>query len=715
MRGTLAVGLLLLLAEPAGGSGADVVVYGATPAGIAAALSAARSGRSVTLVEPARHVGGMTSGGLGWDDVDCSYCPTAGGLNATTPPPALHPAVYGSGLYTEFSRRVAAHYRSISPHALNLSVDGTRHEPHVAEAILSSMLAEGNVTVRLGMRLVGVARSADRITAVTLESSATGQEGQPEQLSARVFVDGTYEGDLLAQAGAPWVMGREGRAEHGELNAGVVYQDWDQHEFLRGSTGAPDPAVPAMTWRLCFSTAADRVMLTSPPHNYNRSLYLGYLQDLAEGRMEQVWSAWSSPRALPPAGDKFDINCNPKNLGFIWAGPQKDELINTTYARRAELVDELRQITLGLLWFVQQDAAVPSEQRQANRRYGLCADEFTLEGEDNFPWQLYIREARRLVGRRLLTEHDLVPTIPDGRPPLAADSVTVGSFAIDSFPCSQLKPAVSERTATTALEGYVGMETELVAPSTLPAAMMLPEGSALSNLIVPTAVSATHVAFSAVRLEPTWMGLGSAAGHMAHLALQGGRDGRVGDVRTVELQRRLVSAGQPLAYFSDLQVAQAGWASLQLLAPHAFDAANGFEAKPAAVLPRAEAVHWIAAALRASNSTLGTPAPAGALLPQAPSGVAWADFRLGDAHFGEVAALATVGAATPKPGTRAAFRPREAVTVAELQGWVRSAAALLPGQLEPASAGGAAEAACTRAQAAALVVGGLLGGGLAGL
>ncbi len=182
-----------------------------------------------------------------------------------------------------------------------------------------------------------------------------------------------------------------------------------------------------------------------------------------------------------------------------------------------------------------------------------------------------------------------------------------------------------------------------------------------------------------------------------------------------ESQRRLVSAGQPLAYFSDLQVAQAGWASLQLLAPHAFDAADGFAAKPAAALPRAEAVHWIAAALRASNSTLGTPAAAGALLPQAPSGVAWADFRPGDAHFGEAAALATVGAATPKPGTRAAFRPREAVTVAELQGWVRSAAALLPRQLAivPASARGAAEAACTRAQAATLVVGGLLGGGLA--
>jgi hypothetical protein len=238
-----------------------------------------------------------------------------------------------------------------------------------------------------------------------------------------------------------------------------------------------------------------------------------------------VWHAWSTPRPLPPTGHKFDINCNPRPLGFIWAGPLKEEYINATHDRRRNILRELRDLTLGLLWFVQRDTAVPPQERLENQQYGLCKDEFTSSEEAHFPWQLYIREARRLVGRQLLTEADLIPVVPEGRPPLLPDAVAVGSFPIDSFPCTERMPAFNERSASTALEGYVGMYKNLVAPMTLPAGMMIPNASATgatsppSNLIVPTAVSATHVAFSAVRLEPTWMSIGSAAGQLAHLAL----------------------------------------------------------------------------------------------------------------------------------------------------------------------------------------------------
>jgi len=132
----------------------------------------------------------------------------------------------------------------------------------------------------------------------------------------------------------------------------MLLQDAATHTFLRGSTGQPSPLLPAMTWRLCFSNnASNRVDLTAPPHGYNRSLYQGYVDDVSAGRMESVWAAWSGPRPLPPHGDKFDINCNPRPLGFVWAGPQKERLINATGPARVQLVEELRNITIGLLWF----------------------------------------------------------------------------------------------------------------------------------------------------------------------------------------------------------------------------------------------------------------------------------------------------------------------------------------------------------------------------
>lgn len=343
--------------------GADVVVYGATPAGIAAAVSATRQGSSVMLIEQHSSVGGMTAGGLGWDDVDCPYCPTESAIPAATVPSR---SVYGDSLYSHFAAKVMAHYALVSATALELSMNGTRHEPHVAEQIFISMLKEANVTVLTGWRLSSVSVKDGIVASLTVKPAE--REGTAKVVAGRAFVDGTYEGDLLEKAGLPYTIGREDRAKYGELNAGVVFQDNVAHHFLRGSTGEASRAVPAMTWRLCFSTAPTRKLMTAPPENYNRSVYLGYLADVAAKRIESVWNAWSHLRALPPDGSKFDINCNPRPLGFIWAGGRKDEYINATYVRRKELLVELRDITLGLLWFQQHDDAVPAVQRYGQTR-----------------------------------------------------------------------------------------------------------------------------------------------------------------------------------------------------------------------------------------------------------------------------------------------------------------------------------------------------------
>ena len=289
--------------------------------------------------------------------------------------------------------------------------------------------------------------------------------------------------------------------------------------FLRGSTGKASPRLPAMTWRLCFSTnASNRAPLTAPPPSYNRSRYLGYLDDVASGRATAAWQAWSNPRPLPPAGTKFDMNCHPTMLGFVWTGPEKEEYIaavgSANASVRASKVAALRDLTVGLLWFLQHDEAVPEGERKANLEYGLCADEFADNG--HFPYQLYVREGRRLAGRTTFTEHDMVPPLPAGRPPLRDSAVAIGSFPIDSFPASAARPDPAQEALGATLEGYIDMQQGLVAPSTLPADMMLT--AAVPNLIVPGGVSATHVAFSAIRLEPTWMLLGAAAGSLAGLA-----------------------------------------------------------------------------------------------------------------------------------------------------------------------------------------------------
>ena len=170
-------------------------------------------------------------------------------------------------------------------------------------------------------------------------------------------------------------------------------------------------------------------------------------------------------------------------------------------SRREELLAHFQGLALGLLWFQQHDTAVNATERQQNLRYGLCQDEFV--NNKHFPTQLYIREARRLNVKTMFTERDMVATEPGGRPPLRPDSVAVGTFPIDSFPCSAKRPSTNPNTKLPSLEGYIGMNSAIISPNTLPLSMLLPP--TVPNLVVAVAVGASHVAFSSVRLEPTWM------------------------------------------------------------------------------------------------------------------------------------------------------------------------------------------------------------------
>lgn len=506
----------------------DVVVIGATPGGIAAALAAARHGHTVALVEHHAHVGGMAASGLGKSDIE-------------------HRALI-RGLFTEFVGLVREHYASAhgtDSDAYRLCRDGYYYEPSVAEALFERMLAaEPGITVRRAVRLGGAEVTGGRLTGVMLVDRAT---GETSELEAEVFVDATYEGDLYAAAGAAFRVGREGRDVHGEPHAGHIYFDYQRAVILPGSTHEGDNRLPAYTYRLCLATdPANAAPLEGPPEGYDRGTYLPYLDDLKAGRLggparvvegRGYYPAhFDTPvRALSvtdiPNG-KVDANINPRPLAFPFPGENAGYL-EADWQGREAIALRHRRLALGLLWFIQNDPAISAAHRELALGYHLPKDEFTDNG--HFPFQLYVREGRRLKGCYTLTEHDVAATGTPGYSRRHADAVAVGAFPIDSFPVQK-----RQRGDTVVLEGYLGMLEAFTRPYQIPYRIMIPEE--LDGIIVPVAASATHLAFSTIRMEPTWMALGQAAGTAAHLAIRQGCAPRA--VPMDKLQALLVETGQ---------------------------------------------------------------------------------------------------------------------------------------------------------------------------
>jgi hypothetical protein len=510
----------------------DVVVVGGTPGGIAAAVAAARLGSRVALVESHRHIGGMAASGLGKSDIE-------------------HRAMI-AGLFREFVDGVRQHYAtSFGADHPNVALcrDGYYFEPSVAEGVFELLLAEcATLRVYKGWRLADAHVENNRLGAIDIIESAT---NNGEHLTAAVFVDATYEGDLFAKAGAAFRLGRESRDAFGEPHAGVVYFDYENGRFLPGTTGAGDDRLPAYTYRLCLTTDPNNAVPLVKPPNYDRSRYLGYFEDLAEGRLAtpltfkpgRGYNAahfGTLVRALSVTdvpGGKTDVNMNPRPLAFPFAELNRG-YVTADYAERERICSHIRNVTLGLLYFLQNDPDVPAEHRALARQYHLPKDEFTDSG--HFPFQLYVREARRLVGEYTLTEHDVTGSdeADDGDARHYADSIAVGEFPIDSFPCRRRQPS-----DTIVLEGYLGMLDQITRPYEIPYRIMIPES--VDALIVPVAASTTHVAYSSIRMEPTWMALGQAAGVAAHLSVVHHIVPR--DAPIAELQRVLSEQGQVIA------------------------------------------------------------------------------------------------------------------------------------------------------------------------
>ncbi len=512
----------------------DILVVGGTPAGIMAAIAAARSGARVTLIEYHHHIGGLSTSGLGKSDIENKD------------------AI--AGLFKEFTQNILRYYTDkygADSEDVKKCRGGYYYEPSVAEQVFNRMIsAETNITLLTGYQIEKVLTQGGKAKEAGFKNRATGES---RNLKAAVFIDATYEGDLYALAGAAYRLGREAKNDFGEPHAGRIFFDYNENRFLEGSTGEGDKRIPAYTYRLCMTDdPANSYVMKEPPAGYNRENYLKYFKDLEEGRlggpkvfkeghgyykahfdtMVRVFSFAEIPNR------KYDVNTNPRPLGF----PFVEENFNYAEAgweEREKVFQRHRELALGLLYFIQNDPEVPEAHRQLANQYHLPLDEFTDNG--HFPWQLYVREARRLKGAYTLTENDV--TLKDGeeRTTLFHDAIIAGEFPIDSFPCSK-EPSADNKV----LEGYIGM---LPIPAyQLPYRVLVPES--IDGIIVPVAASTTHVAYSTLRMEPLWMGIGQASGIAAALSVRNKTEIR--DIDVKELQTTLVENGQILTYFDDL-------------------------------------------------------------------------------------------------------------------------------------------------------------------
>lgn len=498
-----AAGALLLSSNgrAAVGYGADVVVYGGTAAGVAAAVAAARGGASVTLLEPGTHLGGMVSGGLG--HTDTGKVETIGGI-------AL-----------EFFQKVGGHYGQ------EVSWD---FEPHVAEEVLRQLVSDAGVSVLYRCRLRehgGVEKQRLRVRRIFTE------DGVP--FDGRVFIDASYEGDLMAQAGASFTWGREGREEYNESFAGVRSVDkYAQHRFdtavsaydsgstllpdisvaPRGAIGAGDRKVQAYNFRLCLTKNKANQVPIPKPGRYDARRYTLLARILPNEMAKHPNFPWIMIASPLPSG-KTDIN----NYGafstdFIngsWEYP------NASYRRREQLWVEHADYIAGFFHFLKNDPQVPAGLRSEVQEWGLAADEFTDTG--NWPFQLYVREARRMIGDYVMTQHDMETAVTKD------DVIGMGSYAMDSHNVQRYL----REDGTVQNEGDTQVPT---VPFQIPYRTIIPKQSECRNLLVPVCTSATHVAYGALRLEPVYMIMGEAAGVAAKIAID-----QVTDVQRVDTRK----------------------------------------------------------------------------------------------------------------------------------------------------------------------------------
>lgn len=562
----------------------DLVVTEATPAGIAMAVRAAREGLRVLLATRGHHLGGMLASGLGvWDTlIPGRRAPLYDEVRA---------AIFQ--FYRDTYGEDSLQYRAALPEAEGHA--NGRFEPSVAATIFECLVArERLLTLWRGVEPVTVDTRGPRIVSVDFRDSAI---SNVRRAVGAVFADCTYEGDLAALAGAAFRVGREAREEFGEPHAGRIFlrpagldradpkvvalaarrRRWRLRSFTEfqeivpaNGTGSADDAVQAFNYRTILSSDPSQRVPITKPVDYNPERYRKIEYDSMVHPLPNNKASWNRPQ-LPGRGSEYVMG---------------------DAVTRQRIRDEHWAATLGLLYFLQTDPAVERDVRDRWGEYGLAGDEFADYAHR--PYELYVREGRRIVGRTTLTEHDTRPADGYERAPIYADSIGVTEWYVDIHGCRD------ERVNDSFREGKMMLYLETV-PGQVPYGALLPRG--IDNLLVPVGVSATHVAFSAVRLEPTWMALGEAAGFAAAQAVQ--TETCPAKLNTDRLQRTLAEAGVMLAFFNDIEPGGPGAAPEQAAVQY-FGTKGyfpGFDGRLDQIVQPGEAARWATADSNGLDST----------------------------------------------------------------------------------------------------------------
>lgn len=563
----------------------DLLILGTTPAGLCCAVRAAREGLTVLLATHSHYLGGMLSSGLGvWDT--CYE-------GARAP------------LVEEFKARLRAYYRDNygeDSAQYNTYVSTLSLEPRAGERVFNDMVGDlPGITVLKQVYPIAIERSERLLQAVTFQD----MNGETTtRIEADHFVDASYEADLAAVAGVPYRVGREARDEYGEPHAGKVFTQFTYGLFpyeaaigklnlrtfdlnslgmFAGSTGEGDDAVQAYNFRSILCNDPDNRRPIEKPDNYDRSTYLVLLMSEEEryGKEFPLRSTWliqdiedfkfRNWKALP--NNKLSWN----HGGFVG---QNHGYPCGDWPTRQAIVQQHKDFDMGLLYFLQHDQAVPEIVRERAQEWGLARDEFT--DNENFPYEIYVREARRIVGRYVFTEHDASIAPGLKRAPIFEDSIAITEWPMDSHECRM------ERQAGSASDGMV-LLNEKTRPAQVPYRILLTEQ--FDNLLMNVCVSATHVGWGTVRVEPTMMHIGESLGYA--LSLSHARHIPAAELDVAELQHKLVDSGVMLSFFNEFDMdTEADWVpALQYLGTKGFFAS--YDATPNAPLDTRTMQLWL--------------------------------------------------------------------------------------------------------------------------
>jgi hypothetical protein len=518
---------------------ADIIVYGGTSSAVTAAIGVSRMGKSVIIVSPDNHLGGMSSSGLGFTDTG-------------------NKSVIG-GLAREFYQHIYQHYQTSESWKWqkqseygnvgqgNPAIDGENRtmwifEPHAAEESFEKMIGLAKIEVYRDEwlnRENGIEKKNGAIVSFRTLSG--------KRFTGKVFIDATYEGDLMAAAGVKYAVGREGNTVYKEqfngVQKGIFHHDHyfkvniDPYKIpgvpssgilaristdVPGENGAGDKKIQAYCYRLCMTKVAENRVPVTKPEGYDSTQY-----ELLGRVSEKGWNEFFN-KYDPLPNLKTDVNNHGPvgfdNIGMNWDYP------DASYERRKEILKEHELYQKGLLYFITTDKRIPADVRETMKQWGLVKDEFMDNG--NWPYNIYVRESRRMIGEFVMTENEVLGRSRVPQP------IGMGSYTMDSHNVQRY--ITSEGSVQN--EGDIGVAPEQ--PYQIDMGSIMPKREDCANLLVPVCISCTHIAFGSIRMEPVFMILGESAGVIASMAVEKGKN--LHDLVYNDIKVKLETSGQIL-------------------------------------------------------------------------------------------------------------------------------------------------------------------------